>query len=308
MKLAAQDTSNRFSGRPWRASWFRVARILAAVFILLAALFWNMPVGIKSYGYTAIRELVKAHTIIGTWQLEKLTSEHYYIKFRPEDRNEAELVLNTAEFFYRPITEGFNYTPHSRIPIILYSSREALNKSFGWEADESAMGVYWAGAIRVLSPGVWVDQKDPARVAEVFTASGPMAHELTHLVVDYLTGGNYPRWFTEGVAQYEEYKLTGFEFPDATDALKPPFYSMRDLTEHFDSMPNQTRAYGESLAAVRFIVDQAGEPALYQIIAELGQGVDFNQAVAKVLRLDEAQFEASWQSWAMTKALQPDLF
>lgn len=308
MKLAAQDTINHFYGRPRGAVWFRAPRVLAAVFILLAALFWSIPVGIKSYGYAAIRELVKVHTIIGTWQLEKLTSEHYYIKFRPEDRIEAELVLDTAEYFYQPITQEFNYTPRRRIPIILYSSREALNQSFGWEADESAMGVYWAGAIRVLSPGVWVEQKEAARVAEVFTASGPMAHELTHLVVDYLTGGNYPRWFTEGVAQYEEYKLTGFEFSTAPGSLEPPFYSMRDLTEHFDSMPSQARAYGESLAVVRFIVNHAGESALYQIIAELGQGVDFNQAAAKVLHLDEAQFEASWQAWAMTKGLQPDLF
>ncbi|MDD4239357.1 MAG: peptidase MA family metallohydrolase [Desulfotomaculaceae bacterium] len=308
MKLAVQDTINRSSGRPWGAFWFRVARILAAAFILLAALFWNIPAGIKSYGYATIRELVKVHTIIGTWQLEKLTSNHYYIKFRAEDRNEAELVLATAEFFYQPVMEEFNFTPRGKIPIILYSSREALNKSFGWEADESAMGVYWAGSIRVLSPGVWVEEKEDGRIAEVFTVSGPMAHELTHLVVDYLTGGNYPRWFTEGVAQYEEYKLTGFEFQEASGSLKPPFYSMHDLTEHFDSMPSQTRAYGESLAAVRFIVHHAGESALYQIISELGQGMDFNQAAVKVLCLDEAQFEAGWQDWAVTKAYQPDLF
>jgi hypothetical protein len=135
-----------------------------------------------------------------------------------------------------------------------------------------------------------------------------MAHELTHLVVDYLTGGNYPRWFTEGVAQYEEYKLTGFELQDTTSSLKPPFYSMRDLTGRFDQLPNQTKAYRESLAAVRFIVDYAGEPALHQLIAELGRGLDFNQAAVKVLRLDEAQFEAGWQDWAMTGAARRDLF
>lgn len=301
MKLAEQDTIYRYSGRPLDSFWLRAAKILAAAFILLAALFWNIPAGLKTYGYAAIRELVKVHTIIGTWRLEKLTSQHYYIKFRPEDRNEAELVLDTAEFFYQPVMDEFGFTHRGRIPIILYSSREALNKSFGWEADESAMGVYWAGAIRVLSPGVWIEQKDSGLVAEIFKASGPMAHELTHLVVDYLTGGNYPRWFTEGVAQYEEYKLTGFEFHDATGALKPPFYSMRDLTEHFDRLPSQTRAYSESLAAVRFIVSHAGEPALYQIIYELGQGMDFNQAIEKVLHLNEAQFETGWQEWAMTK-------
>lgn len=301
MKNAGQDTINCSSAHLSGAFWFRVTRILAAVFIFLAALFWNIPAGIKPYGYAAIRELVKTHTIIGTWRMEKLTSDHFFIKFSPEDRREAELVLDTAEFFYRPVTEEYNFTPRRRIPIILYSSREALNESFGWEASESAMGVYWAGAIRVLSPGAWIEQVEPGRVAEVFKSSGPMAHELTHLVVDYLTGGNYPRWFTEGVAQYEEYKLTGFEFQDATGALQEPFYSMRDLTEHFDSLPNQARAYRESLSAVRFIVSYAGEPALYQIIAELGRGMDFDQAVLKVLRLDAAQFEAGWQDWVMTK-------
>lgn len=297
MKLTIQEPINYSSGRPWGLSWIRAARGLVVAFILLTALFWNIPVGIKSYGYSAIRELVKIHTIIGTLQLEKLTSEHYYIKFKPEDRNQAKLVLDTAELFYQPVTADFNFTPQGRIPIILYSSREALNKSFGWEADESAMGVYWAGAIRVLSPEVWVEQKDPGRVSEIFTTSGPMAHELTHLVVDYLTGGNYPRWFTEGVAQYEEYKLTGFEFHDVTDSSQQPFYSMLELTEHFDGLSNQTLAYRESLSAVRYIVYLGGEPALYRIIAELGQGSDFSQAIAKVLKLDEAQFETGWQNW-----------
>lgn len=304
MKLAVQEPIHHSSGRPWKPYWFRVVGSLAAAFILLATLFWNIPVGIKAYGYATIRELVKIHTIIGTWQMTKLTSDHYFIKFRPEDRAEAKLVLDTAEVFYRPITEEFNFAPRSKIPIILYSSREALNKSFGWEANESAMGVYWAGTIRVLSPSAWVEQKDAVQVRDVFTSTGPMAHELTHLMVDYLTGGNYPRWFTEGVAQYQEYKLTGFEFHDAAGSLRPPFYSMSELTDHFDSIPNQAKAYGESLAAVRFIVYNAGEPALYRIIAELGGGMDFNQAAAKVLSLDETQFESGWQDWALTQAPQ----
>jgi hypothetical protein len=31
--------------------------------------------------------------------------------------------------------------------------------------------------------------------------------------------------------------------------------------------------------------------------------MDFNQAASKVLNLNETQFEAGWQDWAMTKTL-----
>lgn len=280
----------------------RAAKISAAVFVLGLALFWRFPAGVKSSGYGAVRELIKLHTVLGTWNMEKMTSEHFYIKFKPEDRAEAVLVLRTAELFYRPVTEDFGYTPRAKVPLILYSSKEELNDSFGWEAKESAMGVYWAGAIRVLAPSQWLAEADPGRYEEAFITSGPMAHELTHLMVDYLTGGNYPRWFTEGLAQYQEYKLTGFEFNDPAGSLRQPLYSMRELTEDFDSLPNQPLAYSQSLAAVRYIVQHHGEDALHDMLKELGRGKDFGQAMRQVLGLEETRFEAKYKDWALVSA------
>lgn len=279
----------------------RLARIIAAIIVLLLSILWRIPASAKFYGYGAIRELVKTYVVIGSWNMSKLTSEHFFVKYMPEDRGEAELVLETAEKFYQPITEDFGYTPRGRIPIILYSTKQELNQSFGWDASESAMGVYWAGVIRVLSPGAWVAETEADRVREVFVSSGPVAHELTHLMVDYLTGGNYPRWFTEGVAQYEEYKLTGFTLSKPEDSLKPPLYSMQELSRDFDNLADQTRAYSQSLAAVQYIVSQYGDDALAGLIKELGLGCSFSQAAEKVLQLDDTQFEARWQAWVLNQ-------
>jgi hypothetical protein len=279
----------------------RLARIIAAIIVLLLSILWRIPASAKFYGYGAIRELVKIYVVIGSWNMSKLTSEHFFVKYMPEDRGEAELVLETAEKFYQPITEDFGYTPRGRIPIILYSTKQELNQSFDWDASESAMGVYWAGVIRVLSPGAWVAETEADRVREVFVSSGPVAHELTHLMVDYLTGGNYPRWFTEGVAQYEEYKLTGFTLSKPEDSLKPPLYSMQELSRDFDNLADQTRAYSQSLAAVQYIVSQYGDDALAGLIKELGLGCSFSQAAEKVLQLDDTQFEARWQSWVLNQ-------
>jgi hypothetical protein len=299
MDSAAQNTISS-THRPGRAlSFFRVAKILTAAFVLLAPVFLKIPSGARSYGYGVVRELVKLHTVIGTWNMAKMTSDHFYVKYEPEDRDQAKLVLDTAEHFYRPVTGDFGVRPHAKIPIILYSSKEELNKSFGWETNETAMGVYWAGTIRVLDPTAWIGDTDPARIKAAFVSSGPMAHELTHLMVDYLTGGNYPRWFTEGVAQYEEYKLTGFEFKDSAASLKQPLYSMKELTADFDDLSNQSLAYRESFLAVRYIVDNYGEGALYSLLKQLGRGRNFDQALHNVLQMDQARFETSWRDWAL---------
>ncbi len=279
-------------------SYIKAAKVLAVIFILLITILLRSPQSARLYVNDAIRELIKTYTVAGAWNLDKITSEHFYIKFKPEDRTQAELVLATAERFYRPVARDFGFTPKFKIPIILYSNQKELDKSFGWESNVTAEGVYCAGTIRVLSPKAWVDATDPVKIKKTFTSTGPMAHEFTHLMVDYLAGGNYPRWFTEGVAQYEEYKVTGFEFNTPAGSLNQPLYSMSKLTADFDNLPNQFLAYRESLFAVRFIVDQYGEGALYDLMKQLGQGVEFNQAMQNVTHLNTGQFEARWQEWA----------
>lgn len=302
MEPAVRNEAFAFHGTRQNYSFVGVIKIIAAAFVLVVTLLCKLPASAKFYGYGVIRELIKLHTVIGTLNMEKATSRHFYVKFNPEDRVDVDMVLETAERFYYPVANDFGFAPRGRIPLIIYSSREELNRSFGWEANESAMGVYWAGTIRLLSPRAWIEEREPALVKETFVSSGPMAHELAHLMVDYLTGGNYPRWFTEGIAQYEEYKLTGFEFVDSAGSLKQPLYSMKSLTDDFDNLPNQSLAYRESLAAVRYIVYRYGESALLDLIKDLGKGEDFNRALKTVTGVDQYYFENQWQKWAINGA------
>ena len=172
MKLAIQESINFACIPNFRRVLLHAMRNLAAAILLVAALLGLFPGKVKFYAYTAVRELAKYHAILGTLGLEKLTSEHYYIKFKPEDRAIAALVLSTAESFYLPVTGQFDFTLRSRIPIILHSSRADLNRYFGWEANESAIGVYWAGVIRVLSPVEWVNVKEPERLLKYLLLMG----------------------------------------------------------------------------------------------------------------------------------------
>lgn len=269
--------------------------------ILVAAFFMKIPNAIRTGTYTVFREGLKQKALWSTRHMETLQGEHFIIRYPQGNQGDAELVLTTAEQFYRPIAEKYDFRTGGKIPVIVYPSRPDLNRNFGWPANESAMGVYWAGVIRILSPQVWVTEQDPELYQYEFINSGPMAHEFTHLAVDYITGGNYTRWFTEGLAQYEEYRLTGFEFDDSEASLEQPLYPLKEMDVYFDNLPNQPLAYRQSYVAVRYIAEVHGEQALRELLQNLADNRKMDQSITNVLGVDVATFEKDYQKWAIEK-------
>lgn len=271
--------------------------IVVAALVLLAAFFTRIPSFIKNGTYNLAREGLREKALWTTRDMATLTGQHFIVRYTDSNKKDAELVLKTAEQFYAPIAQKYGYNGPGKIPVIVYPTRSELNRNFGWPANESAMGVYWAGVIRVLSPSVWVTNQEPQQYQETFEKSGPMAHEFTHLVVDYMTGGNYTRWFTEGMAQYEEYRLTGFEFNEPTASLDQPLYTLSEMDRNFDNLTNQALAYRQSFLAVRYIAENYGESSLKSILNNLAQGKNMDQAIQSSLGIEMSQFEQNYQKW-----------
>ncbi|KJS69145.1 MAG: hypothetical protein JL50_02550 [Peptococcaceae bacterium BICA1-7] len=272
-----------------RAAFVLLAFILAAVI--------KLPAQVRGYSYEIYRESVRTYTDYQTRNLVTLESDHIKVKFQYKDDRYAGMVLEASERFYLPIAQKYGLQTENKITVLVYPSREELNASFGWPASENAMGVYWAGVIRVLSPASWVEDADPEEMLDAFTNIGPMAHEMTHLAVDYATRGNCPRWFTEGLAQLEEYNLTGFRFATDSDP-GDNFYSLKDMDNNFDDLPDQALAYRESLSAVEYINSVYGEQKLLALVDSLGQGKGMGQSLENVLGVDIATFEQNWRSWS----------
>ncbi|AEF95531.1 hypothetical protein Desca_2714 [Desulfotomaculum nigrificans CO-1-SRB] len=284
-----------------RPSLYIPLGIVLAALVLVAVFLMKIPNFIRNGTYSLLREGLKEKAVWTTRDMETITGQHFIVRYTNGNQKDAELVLATAEQFYGPIAAKYGFSSSRKIPVIVYPSRAELNRNFGWPANESAMGVYWAGVIRVLSPTVWVPDQDPLSFQETFKKSGPMAHEFTHLVVDYVTAGNYTRWFTEGMAQYEEYKLTGFEFDEPTASLDQPLYSLSQMDRDFDNLPNQPLAYRQSYLAVRYIAEEYGEGALKSILINLARGKNMELALQSVLGMEMQQFEAKYQKWGMEK-------
>ncbi|NLO88731.1 MAG: hypothetical protein GX088_00105, partial [Clostridia bacterium] len=195
--------------------WKRILGVLLAFLLLLSGLAYKYAALPKRVVYVCYRELNQYRTNLNFSGFNILKGEHFKILYPSSLGEEAELVLEAAEKAFSPVNNILQYRSSREVPVIIYSSHEAMNRNFRWDSSQSAMGVYWAGVIHILSPGAWIDDRDKKEYRETFLRHGPVVHEYAHYVVDSMAGGNYPRWLTEGIAQYVERKITGYVFEGA---------------------------------------------------------------------------------------------
>lgn len=257
----------------------KVPLLLLTVFIIVMLLIKN--------GQALQRFMVRQEIRLSTANYVVTSSEHFDVKYLPIDEDYASMVAGVAEEARQSVSAMFGEQAPQRTTIIIYPDSTSLAKSFGWNKNAKAMGVYWGGSIRVLSPAEWL--KEPSQ--EAFSREGPVYHEYAHLMVDEVTQGNYSRWLTEGIAQYVEKNLTGFEFASpAVRSSGHSLYSLRQLDKDFDSL-EESVAYWQSLKIVEYIVDKYGEEALWKILADLGKGYQIDGAVEKTLGINYDSFE-----------------
>ncbi|MEA1961522.1 MAG: peptidase MA family metallohydrolase [Bacillota bacterium] len=271
---------------------FVITLAVLTIIVLGAYLFKNTEPG--QLKQNLFRFMVGQETYLKTVQFSESQTEHFQFKYLPIDSAYMPLVEESAEEAYQSVTEFMGREPKIKTAIVVFPDSSTLAKSFGWDKDEKAMGVYWGGTIRILSPREWLaDSSDK----EQFIKEGPMVHEFAHLLVDDMTKGNYNRWWTEGIAQFVEKQITGFEFEEPFLGEKQKsYYSLQELGKNFDQV-DQRIAYWQSLKLVEFLVSQYGEENIYSILQYLGTGNSMEQAVALSLNTDYQSFEMAYYNY-----------
>lgn len=273
-----------------------VVETTVIVSLLLAALFFaQVPVKPQMWLYPLARQIFQAKMNYETRDMMKYETKHFVVKYTQEDAGVVPMVAEAAEQAYQPVTSILGYTPADKGVLIIYPDKRELNKVFGWSSAESAMGVYYGGVIQVLSPRAWL--KDAGSTQE-FIQTGPVLHEYTHLVFDYMTSGNYSRWFTEGLAQYMEYRVNNYEWLTKDNKLDGKLYTMAEMDNNFDGLDNKSLAYRQSLAAIRYIADVHGDGKLQGIIHDLTKGVSLEKAISSNLGMSYAEYDQAWRVWA----------
>jgi len=260
----------------------------------LVAITWPQP---RVVMYSLYREHGREQALSGLAGYHLHETDHFLLYYKPVDHQIITLVADVAEDVYPPVVEAVGYRSNKKIPVIVYPDRDELRQAFGWNRGVSAVGVYFRGTIRLLSPNVWINASTPSEQNRVFKQLNPIAHELTHYLLDYRTSGNYPTWFTEGLAQVVEYQISGYLWLESQSSLRQPLYTLSELDKSFNQLANQPLAYRQSYLLIDYMQRAHGEMALASLIERLGQGAGFRQAVLAAYGLSMEEIFLAGQDW-----------
>jgi hypothetical protein len=280
-----------------------IVLILTLIAVFCGFRYWCWP---RTICYRWFCELMQQDLELKTSTWLERESDHFRVKYQPGDAVQVPLVLESVEEVYLPVSKRLQYFPAKKIPIVMYPDREALGKSFGGTSDQNTMGAYWAGIIRVLAPRQWIYTNDPAEIMRVFKAEGPLAHEYAHLLIDCRSRGNYPRWLTEGIAQYVEREVTGFALKPLPQEESGNWYRLSEMDAGFDSLPNQELAYRQSLVVTEYLIAQHDFATVLRVLDRLGEGKSLKHALASEMSTNIVKLEAGFRRWVNTKYVEKE--
>jgi hypothetical protein len=224
-----------------------------------------------------IRKLTQGYSVLET--------ENFSIRFAEKDAAVVQRVAHQAEKQFNLAAEYFGYKLEKKTVLTVYHDKERLQQGLRLPYRGTTLGAYYAGTISILSPSIWGIEGDAAE-------EGLYIHELIHLIMADMAGGNYPLWFTEGMALYLEYINTGFEWGEEYVFDSPP-YSLAELTGEFVNL-DQFIAYKQSFMIVKELMEREGRDKVLELFESLRSNISFDLAFTRVYGYSPVEFERSF--------------
>lgn len=223
------------------------------------------PISVNAAIYGMANHIEQYRVECKTQEFNVHISDHFIIRYTKDDAANIQMIINEAEKSYHIICESFTYIPKEKITIIVFPSNKDMNQILGLRPYQSSMGLYYSNFISILSPNVWMPKSEDKE--EIFKTKGPILHELVHYFVDKETKGNYPQWFTEGIALYFEKQISEIE----CNNISLLTYSVNQLNHNFEEL-NQDAAYRSSYQIISKYIEKNGIEGLLNTFQKLRKG------------------------------------
>ncbi len=221
------------------------------------------------------------------------------------DGRESELLTlylgELAEEAYARLSDRYDYRPATPVRLEVYGSHADFSVRTMGLAGLAALGVAFGNVLAMDSPTA----HDPGH----FSWGSTFWHELSHTMTLGVTGHRIPRWFTEGLAVYDErlarpgwgYELSpGFLLAFKAGRLLP----IEELNAGFvrPTYPNQVLySYYQASLVCEMIDTEEGWTAILAMLDGYREGLSTGQLLREVLGQSPSAFDAAFDAFLRQK-------
>jgi tetratricopeptide (TPR) repeat protein len=215
----------------------------------------------------------------------------YHKEERPILSRYVPAMLSEA---WNSMTKRYGFTPQTPIFIELYSTKQNFSVRTNGLPNVGVQGVCFGKTIAAMSP-----RADPANWGQV------LWHELGHVFAIQLSKARVPRWFTEGLSEYETIvrrpEWQREEDPSLYAALQggriPPVDGFSRAFTHVDDIRDVMTAYYASSQIQMFLASAFGPTKVPEMLRLWGEGRPTDEVFHRALGVAPAEFDARMRAW-----------
>jgi cellulose synthase operon protein C len=242
---------------------------------------------------------------------ESVDGAVFHVRYPKDEKKVLERYMpGFLDDAWKDMSKRYGFSPRVPVGIELYGSRENFSVRTSGLPNIGIQGVCFGETLAAISPK-----------AEPFNWGMVVWHEVGHVFAIQLSKNHVPRWFTEGLSEYEtiarrpEWRRE--EDPALYVALKrgkvPTVEQMNRAFTHADDARDITTAYYASSQIVVFLVEKYGMPRLVAMLKAWGDGKRTPEVIRAALGVAPDELDQQFRTWLgkrlerYTKQYVPDL-
>ncbi len=190
----------------------------------------------------------------------------------------------------------YGFVPSVPVQVELYANREQFSVRTSGLPNIGIQGVCFGRVVAAISPK-----------AEPFNWGNVLWHELGHVFAIQLSKNHVPRWFTEGLSEYE----TIARRPEWSRELDPELYQaleqkklpgavdMNRAFTHANDAGEMTVAYYASSQMLVWTVERFGMARVVEALKLWGAGKKTPEVIKGAFGITADAYDAGFRQWAM---------
>ncbi|MBX3197740.1 MAG: tetratricopeptide repeat protein [Labilithrix sp.] len=192
----------------------------------------------------------------------------------------------------------YGFVPKVPVQVELYANREHFSVRTSGLPNIGIQGVCFGGMIAAISPK-----------AEPFNWGNVVWHELGHVFAIQLSKNHVPRWFTEGLSEYE----TIARRPEWARELDPELYQaitqnklpgavdMNRAFTHASDASDITTAYYAASQMLVWTVERFGMKGVVKALELWGQGKKTPEVIKTAFGVTPDEYDKGYRQWQLAR-------